>query len=315
MRRLNNEKEIRAAAARLRYEIEKSSYRHWEVTWGFPNGHRHSRDTCVLRGPKHDIYIGFGALEEDTIAHAIKLVEHGSDPTDAFHPNVEVNISAIGRRGTAGVLAADENNVWLCHSAMFNVFRTRIAREKSLTFFRDFVVPILDDDATREIIPVVVLDSPTFVADLEAFVLRVLDLKEHFKAGDVISSPSEAESANSRSHVDVDPWRWNDGDEFEGTKTIATRNSVTYEYLHGPVCNRLKNALLDWVSGKELADKLTIRRTVNIDAAIVGANNRARVIFEVKTSSSLGDQLYKAIGQLFHYRHKRGDVDVSSPVK
>lgn len=310
MRALSNEGDIRRAAAQLRAEIENHSDRQLKVTWGFPNGDRQTLDSCVLRGIKNDIYVGFGALRPNVVSHIFKLVDRGSDPTDAFYPNAEVNVSVLGKRGVAGMLAADGADTWLCHSAMFNAFRTKIAREKSLIFFRDFVVSVIDGDREREIIPVVALGSSTFVADIEAFVLRVLDLKDQFKTGGELPETDDREKRGATEALaNKDPWRWNDGDEFEGTKTAGNRDEVTYEYRHGPLCNRLKSALEDWIKVRTRSEPFIARRTVNIDSAIVGQDMRARVIFEVKTSGSLGGELYKAIGQLLHYRRKRGTPD------
>ncbi|ARP85266.1 hypothetical protein [Bordetella genomosp. 9] len=310
MRALSNEGDIRRAAAQLRAEIESHSYRELKVTWGFPNGDRQTLDSCILRGIRNDIYVGFGVLRPNVVSHIFKLVDHGSDPTDAFYPNAEVNVSLLGKRGVAGMLAADGSDTWLCHSAMFNAFRTKIAREKSLTFFRDFVVSVVDGERQREVIPVVALGSSTFVADIEAFVLRVLDLKDQFKTGGELTEKAKRdEDKAAEAPKNEDPWRWNDGDEFEGMKTAGNRDGVTYEYRHGPLCNRLKSALEDWIKLRTRREPLIARRTVNIDSAIVGHDMRARVIFEVKTSGSLGGELYKAIGQLLHYRRKRGTPD------
>ena len=191
----------------------------------------------------------------------------------------------------------------LTHSA-------RKLRAKVANFFRDFVVPVVDGDEEREIIPVVALDSSTFVADIEAFVLRVLDLKDQFKAGDELTATANLEKHEAtKTAADEDPWRWNDGEEFEGTKTTGDRGDIAYEYRHGPLCNRLKDALEDWIKARTDSEQFIARRTVNIDSAIVGQDMRARIIFEVKTSGSLGGQLYKAIGQLLHYRRKRGTPD------
>ncbi|WP_315137558.1 hypothetical protein [Achromobacter marplatensis] len=309
MRALSNEGDIRRAAAQLRAEIENHSYQELKVTWGFPNGDRQTLDSCILRGIRKDIYVGFGVLRPNVVSHIFKLVDHGSEPTDAFYPNAEVNVSLLGKRGVAGILAANGIDTWLCHSAMFNAFRAKIARETSLTFFRDFVASVVDGEREREVIPVVALGSSTFVADIEAFVSRVLDLKGQFKTGEPTGKATGADPKASETPRNENPWRWNDGDEFEGMKTAGNRDGVTYEYRHGPLCNRLKSALEDWIKVRTRSEPFVARRTVNIDSAIVGQDMRARVIFEVKTSGSLGGELYKAIGQLLHYRRKRGTPD------
>ena len=56
--------------------------------------------------------------------------------------------------------------------------------------------------------------------------------------------------------------------------------------------------------------RFKVRRNGNVDAAVVDVKRDvARIIFEVKTSSILSEQLYSAIGQLFYYRHKYGDAN------
>jgi hypothetical protein len=310
MHALNEENEIRRAAVRLRQVLEDRSHRRFKVTWGFPNGDRHELDSCVLRGLKHDIYVGFSDAKPGVIGHIFKLVEHESDPTDAFYPNAEVNVSLAGTRRVAGIFSASETDVWLCHTALFNTLRKRIPRAKSLTYFRDFLVSVVDGNEEREIIPVLAFGSSTLSEDIEAFVLRVLELKERFKGGETTAIQSDSEGAPGKAGAaPSDPWSWDDGAEFEGTKASGNRDDVTYEYRHGPLCNRLSIALEAWVISAGQQTRLVVRRTINIDSALVGADKLARVIFEVKTAASLSDQLYKAIGQLLYYRRKRGMPD------
>jgi len=303
MQAISDTRGIEVAAATLRAEIAKRAYRELTVTWGFPSGKRIPIESFVLRGLDHDIYVGIGE-ERGALSHHFKLVEHGSEPTPAFYPNAEINLSHTGSPGVAGVMVTDGEQTLLCHRGLFNLYRGRIPRAKSLAFFNEYLVKITDGKAYRDVIPVVALGSDTFVADLESFVLRVIALKDKFKTGDEVPEADAGNIAPDTAPEDApteDPWRWNDGEEFEGTKSQDERAAVSYEYRHGPLCNRLAKALSSWAN-----DRYAVRRTMNIDCALVDSKGLARVIFEVKTSDSLSEQLYKAVGQLLHYREKRG---------
>jgi hypothetical protein len=53
-----------------------------------------------------------------------------------------------------------------------------------------------------------------------------------------------------------------------------------------------------------------VRRNSNVDAAVVERQTeRARIIFEVKTSAHLGSQIYSAVGQLLFYQNAYGSKD------
>jgi hypothetical protein len=159
-------------------------------------------------------------------------------------------------------------------------------------------VPIQAGKGEHSVLPVVALDSATFVDDIEDFVERVLSFKDYFKADSATAGTKRLAQLEGGAQM----WPWNDSAEFEGVKSLGARAPVSYEYLHGPLCNRLSTTLREWAR-----ERFEVRSTKNIDSAIVGKGGIARAIFEVKTSGSLSDQLYKAVGQLLHYRWKRGD--------
>jgi hypothetical protein len=183
---------------------------------------------------------------------------------------------------------------------MFNAYRGRIKEEDALEYVGNRAVVLQADKGERRALPVVALDSPNFIDDLEGFVERVLALKEYFKTGLETGDTTRLTRSESRAQM----WPWNDTAEFEGIKSLDARGPVSYEYLHGPLCNRLSTALRAWTR-----DRFDVRSTKNIDSAIVGSGGIARAIFEVKTSGSLSEQLYKAVGQLLHYSWKRGNED------
>jgi hypothetical protein len=226
------------------------------------------------------------------------LVEHHAGPTPPFSPDVEINIPTARRQGPGGLFAFKGEHLLLCRRAILNAYRGRIKEEDALEFFGNDTVLIQFGKGERSVLPVVALDSATFIDDIEDFVERVLAFKDHFKTDSDTTGTKRPVQLEGRAPM----WPWNDSAEFEGAKSLDARVPVTYEYLHGPLCNRLSTTLREWAG-----ERFDVRSTKNIDSAIVGESGVARAIFEVKTSGSLSDQLYKAVGQLLHYRWKRGD--------
>lgn len=292
-------RELEASLKKLRSELRRYAYREQNVVWGFPSGAREEFSTFVLRARSHDIYVGIGdgTGRPGTYSHLFRLVEHNAGPTSAFSPDLEVNISLTGSKGSGGLFAIEGERLVLCRRAMFNAYRGRIKEEDALQFFGDHAVPVQSGNRERRVLPVVALDSANFVYELEDFVERVLLFKDYSKT-DPVTAGTKRPQPNSSAII----WPWNDSVEFEGVKSLEARAPVSYEYLHGPLCNRLSTALRTWAG-----ERFDVRSTRNIDSAIVAHDGIARVIFEVKTSGSLSDQLYKAVGQLLHYRWKRGD--------
>ncbi|ASL73246.1 hypothetical protein G7939_00955 [Ralstonia solanacearum] len=296
--------QVRAATEEFRALLRTHALRETDVLWGFPNGSRAGLATVVLRAKLHDIYVGMDdeRIRAGSYVHLFRLVEQGAEPTPNFSPNAEINVSMTGSRAVGGHFAVNGEQRVLCRRPMFNSYRGRIKEEDALEFFGDYAVPILVGKRERKTLPVIALGTRTFVDDIESFVLRVIALKDHFKAeeGNVEAKDGGPVQGSGTENL----WAWNDSAEFEGTKSLDARAATTYEYLHGPLCNRFKGTLETWAKGR-----FDVRSTKNIDAALVRKSGVARAIFEVKTSGSLSDQLYKAVGQLLYYRWKRGDGD------
>jgi hypothetical protein len=296
-----NASQLRASAEKLRVALRHYAHREQNVVWGTPSGRRDQFATFVLRAGSHDIYVGIGdgIARPGTYSHLFRLVEHQAEPTPAFSPDAEVNVSMTGGQAVGGLFAIEGGRLFLCRRAMFNAYRGRIKEEEALEFFGDHTVLIQAEKGERRVLPVVALDSANFVDDLEDFVERVISFKDYFKDSDTASATGLAQS-ESRPKL----WPWNDSAEFEGIKSLDARAPVSYESLHGPLCNRFSTTLRAWAR-----ERFKVCSTKNIDSAIVGKDGIARAIFEVKTSGSLSDQLYKAVGQLLHYRWKRGNED------
>lgn len=292
--------QLQSSAETLRAALRNHAYREQKVVWGTPSGRRDEFETFVLRARSHDIYVGIGdgIARPGTYSHLFRLVEHHAEPTPAFSPEAEVNVSMTGGQAVGGLFAKEGERLFLCRWPTFTIYRGRIKEKDALDFLGDHAVPIQAGKRLRKVLPVVALDSPTFVDDLEDFIQRVISVRNYFRMDvDAANATGLTRTANPS-----DMWPWNDSAEFEGTKSLDARAPVSYEYLHGPLCNRFSAALRAWAR-----ERFDVRSTKNIDSALVGKGGIARAIFEVKTSGSLSDQLYKAVGQLQHYRWKRGD--------
>ncbi|MFM2473058.1 hypothetical protein [Burkholderia cenocepacia] len=297
---ISDASQLSDATEKLRDKVKSLAYRQQDVAWSTPGGNRGVYETYVLRARAHDIYVGIheDGPRVDTYAHLFLLLEHGAKPASTVSPSAEINVSKSGSKRPGGLFAADGDRIVLCRRPTFNSFRGPIPKVETLEFLGNYAVPVRSGKQEAKVLPVVSLESRTFIDDLENFVLRALAVKEHFKAApDTIRGATPVEIDRI-----AEKWPDNDSAEFEGVKTLDARSAVSYEYLHGPLCNRLSATLRDWA-----VPRFYVRRTQNIDTAIVGSDGFARAIFEVKTSGSLSEQLYKAIGQLYHYRSKRGN--------
>ncbi|HEX7634625.1 MAG TPA: hypothetical protein VF427_05005, partial [Noviherbaspirillum sp.] len=161
------------------------------------------------------------------------------------------------------------------------------------TYFKKWLINVTDGDRETQIIPIVSFDSPSICNDLAEFVRSVIELKQLHKQGALVSNSEPSSS-------------WSDIDEFEGRKRTTVSTSIDYEYLHGPLCNSLARHLRELASTRHV--NFEIGKNRNVDVALVAkSEQKARLIFEVKTSAALSPQIYSAIGQLAFYKHAYGD--------
>ncbi len=87
--------------------------------------------------------------------------------------------------------------------------------------------------------------------------------------------------------------------------TPQAKIRARYQYLHGPLCNPLHRRLDELVQGHP---KLKVGKH-RVDLALVDqATDKAKAIFEVKTSASMSAQLFTAFGQLAYYKHRFGNA-------
>lgn len=280
---LTKDTEIKKSISKFRSILANKATERKKREWTFPNGERDKFQTFSLLTTEGTLFVGIHDRWNNRVPHLFCLEREGR----ALSPDVELNIPLGIDRSVSGVYLRDTKDVWLCTRGGFTSFRGKIKREVAFKHFEKWLVDVSDDGKYARVIPVASLSSPTMVEDIAQFVQAVISLKEDLKrsGGDAISISA-----------------WADWDEFEGEKTGSGGGTIdSYEYIHGPLCNRLSAWLKKWNNDKTLK----IRRNKNIDAAIV-KSEKAVAIFEVKTIASLSEQLYTAVGQLFYYKHKYG---------
>lgn len=289
MKVLSTVKSVQGAVRAFRRRLEEEATSSAQMEWGFPNGERADYLTYTLDTRSGPIQIGLPSSWGTRIPHLIRSVKDQGTPS----PDVEINIPPELDRKIAGAYAQSGSETWLCHRGDFTSFRGRISKEKSLAHFSKWLQKVNDGGKTTELIPVVAISSATFADDLGAFVVAVAKLKEAHK-----KNPGAEPSNFSGNNAD-----WSKGREYEGTKSVdRLQKSINYEYLHGPICNRLE----DHLNACTVNGQLKFGRNDHVDAALVDPMKVAAFLFEVKTSALPSNQIYSAVGQLYYYRHLYG---------
>jgi hypothetical protein len=284
---VETERETRLAVDRFRDRIRELGGKPQNLEWGFPDGHRDNYPTFTLRSKRGDIHIGVPTSWTGRVAHLLRFVKPGGPPS----PDVEINIPNKLNRSVSGVYVVTNDSLWLCTRGAFTAFRGQIPRETTLRYFQKWLIDVQDCDREAKVIPVAALDSETLADYLAEFIQTVIDLKTIHKSGDEPSSDTTL--------------GWHSGEEFEGLKRPTKSGAAeAYEYTHGPLCNGLFRCLKSLLASRR---DLAALKNWNIDAAVVHRpTQRARIIFEVKTTAELGGQIYSAIGQRLSYRHFHG---------
>ncbi len=286
---IEHEKSVRSAIRKFRRIIKDASFAKEVIQWVFPNGAKDNLETYKLNTRHGTLGVGIPKGQWNTrVPHLFTL----SLDSSIVSPDVEINIPLSLDRRISGVYVKTGSDIWLCSRGMFTSYRGKIKRDLTFSYFYKWLLDVKDGDKTALIIPVAALTSPDIANQIAEFVLSVNELKEKYK-----------NAGNDKAlHVNT---VWNKGLEYEGKKTKNSIGAETeYDYLHGPVCNELQRQLdkIDIKTGRSVVNNK------NIDLAII-ENNKAIAIFEVKTSCSLSEQLYKGIGQLVSYRYYYGSRD------
>ena len=282
--------ETKIALEHFRRVISSHSKEFNNMEWGFPNGDRGNFPTYTLKSAYGDMQIGLPEIWNKRVPHLIRFLKEYNLPS----PDVEINIPEELDRKTSGIYISTKNGNLLGSRGGFTAFRGKIPRDFTMKHFEKWLIDVMDGNRETQIIPIAAFNSPTFVDDLAEFVRAVIALKQFYKQR---NTPT---SNNSIS--------WNENPEFEGNKQIGNREPTSYEYLHGPLCNALYTELIKIIGNENR--NYTVKKNNHIDAAIIYKNNnQAKIIFEVKTSSSLSSQIYSALGQLFYYKYLYGTKD------
>ena len=231
---------------------------------------------------------------EDWNTRVPHLITLGS--FDATAPDVELNIPLGLDRRVSGVYVKNNEDIWLCSRGKFTSYRSAIKKDLTLSHFAKWLITVQDVDRDTEVIPVGAISSPYIVNQISEFVQHVKKLKQIHKNGIDITEVTDN--------------KWRETREFEGDIDRQNKSShITYEYLHGPICNTLTEYLKN--SKESNNRQYSVKSNRKIDAALVNNKEKAVVIFEVKTSTSFSEQLYKGIGQLFAYRAEYGNEATS----
>ena len=287
---LTNKNEITFAVQLLRQKIRSEFSETKNLEFGFPGGGKAfgTEYSAITSHGRLTIMIPDEKLWNQRIPHLVNL-----NPSDKKHaPDVELNIPLKLDRNVSACCVQDGSDILICSRGKFTVFKAAVSKHLAMGFFREWLTPAQDGDRETTLIPIAALSSPELSEQIAEFVSQVKLLKSKFREGSL-----EKEITQNKS--------WRQTDEFQGkVKKKTPKQEIEYEYLHGPMCNALTRYL------EEVTKKfgVLIRSNENVDAAIV-RGNRAKAIFEVKTSLNLSDQVYKGIGQLLCYHAEYGLPD------
>ena len=278
---------IENALRKFRKRVAFISGKPVNVKWSFPSGNSVVSQTYSFQSGRGEIRMGFPGIWDGRAVHLFALDPKGN----SLVPDVEVNIPLKLDRRVSGVCARNGDEIWLCTRGRFTSHRNPIPVMKTFSHFQPWLVDMIDVDRKTQVIPVAALEDRNLANDIGEFVNAVLAL--HSSLGSDAGQGNEAETS------------WKEGTEFEGKKSkINEAGTSVYDYEHGPICNSLRDLLKSLLAGQS---RYVVRRNKNVDIAIVDTTGDVAVaIFEIKTSSSLSTQLYKAVGQLMYYRQRYG---------
>jgi len=269
--------------------------------WAFPSGDKAPCLTYALETDLGEMLFAIPPPWDGRQAHLFKLGHEGG----TLSPDAEINIpDGLDRKVSGVLIAAPDGETLIGHRGTFTAFRGRVPRADAFEHFQDWLIEVEDEGRNADVIAVSSTDSPSIANDIAEFLFKVKRLKDQRKAklGNDAENPDPAPDDEDESGA-----KWREQEEFEGSKSYTPgQDKCEYQYLHGPLCNALHRKLDQLVKGNS---ELKVGKH-RVDLALVSrATEKAKVIFEVKTSSSMSAQLYAGFGQLAYYRHRFGNVD------
>ena len=282
---LIEEREIKDAIKLFRKKIQTELSGPIERDFAFPGG-------GTTKGKEYHAPTKYGKLtvsfpndyswNNNRIPHLLNL----NPPNGKHSPDVELNIALKLNRNISGCFVKKDNELWVCSRGQFTSYKSAIKKVDAFSHFQKWIITVEDDKKESDIIPIAALSYPSVGDQLANFVNQVKILKQNHKENRVF----EYENVNKK---------WIEFAEYEGriSKNNKSRK-IEYEYLHGPICN----LLIDYLKQQSHNfHDFEVKSNKHVDAALI-SRDKAKAIFEVKTSDNLSEQIYKAIGQLFSYR-------------
>ena len=272
-----------------------------EKEWAFPSGDRAPCRTYALETDLGEMLFAVPPPWDGRQAHLFKLNFEGG----TLSPDAEINIpDGLNRKVSGALVSTSDGETLICHRGTFTAFRGRVPRAEAFEHFQDWLIEVDDDGRPADVIAVSSANSPSIANDIAEFLFKVKRLKEQRKA------ELERDAGGSEEALDDEDEsgaKWREQEDFEGSKSYtSSSDTCEYQYLHGPLCNALHRKLDELVDGHP---ELRVGKH-RVDLALVNrTTDKARVIFEVKTSASMSTQLYTAFGQLAYYRHCFGSAD------
>jgi len=277
-------RDIAAAVARFRRAMAELDAHPRKAEWVFPNGGRATLATYTIttRGGRLLVALPARAGAGRRVPHLLRLDRDDGGLT----PDIEINIAPALDRKVSGVYLRDGKSLWLATRGRFTAYRGTLPRERVFRHFEKWLVDATDGDACAQVIPVAAIDSATLGDDLADFVRAVVALKSDYRHG-------EGGAVQTG-------WRENESGR-------ATAPADARDDLHGPLCSTLEARLLALT---HMSAQYKVCRNSEIDAALVDARtNRARAIFDVRTTLTFGATLHTAVGRLLCHRHLYGDAN------
>lgn len=268
--------------------------------WAFPSGDNATCRTYAVETDLGEMLFAVPPPWDGRQAHLFKL----GYKDGTLSPDAEINIPDGLNRSVSGLLvAAPQGETLICHRGTFTAFRGRVPRHYAFEHFHDWLMEVDDDGRATDVIAVSSTNSPSIANDIAEFLFKVKRVKEQRKA----ELEEESEDAGSALDDEESDAEWREREEFEGSKTYTpSQDACEYQYLHGPLCNALHRRLGELVEGHP---KLKVGKH-RVDLALVDqASEKAKAIFEVKTSASMSGQLYTAFGQLAYYKYRFGNAN------
>lgn len=210
-----------------------------------------------------------------------KPVTHGNVPMV-----VEINPPLEGvNRNMGGAFGVDENNqVFLLHRGRIGGGKTGVGKKLFSEKYSESPIRVWDKDKWNDLFVVTILGSDRTVEDIFNFVKETHEIKETFRKNEIMPNEDLSYPKNTSSFLDSD-------ERTEDRKAPVYSNEAI-KLRHGYVFRVLKEILKD--------EGMNALRDKNKDLLIIDQLGTSKVLFEIKTTSSIPN-IYTSLGQLLFY--------------